>query len=247
MPIRFITFDCAGTLIRVNWQPAAFAADCVERLGLPLDRPVAESIYSRLLQTRWRTYVELNRTRDPEICDGFWKELTFDWMAQVGLEEKWFDPIVAEAWEGLYGEKSVVFSLYEDSLPALQALKERGYRVAALSNWDYSLHRVVEMLGLKPYLEQVIASLEEGIEKPEPEIFRIALSRLGAKPEETLHVGDNVIDDVQGALGAGLSAVLLERNDDLHPPAPLLPPAGRGGVPRISSLSQLTEVLDWIG
>ena len=236
MAIRFVTLDCAGTLIDVDWQPAIFAADCVERLGIPIDRPVAESAYSRLLQTRWRHYQQLNLTRDEEICDGFWRELNHDWMTQVGLDEKWEEEIWNEAWEGLYGANSRVFKLYDDSIEALEMLRERGLKLAALSNWDYSLHRVARMLGLEPLLDVVVASLEEGVEKPDPGIFEIALERLEAKPKECLHVGDNPLDDVQGAMRAGMKAVLLDRAGSTPPSRSV-----------IYGLTQIPEVLDWIG
>ena len=235
MAIRFVTLDCAGTLIDVDWQPAVFATDCVERLGIPVDRPVAESTYTRLLQTRWRHYQQLNLTRDEEICDAFWRELTHDWTVQIGLDGKWEDEIWGEAWEGLYASDSRVFKLYDDSLEALEMVRNRGLKIAALSNWDYSLHRVVRMLGLEPLLDEVVASLEEGVEKPERKIFEIAMARLGAKPSECLHVGDSPLDDVQGALGAGMKAVLLDRGGATPP--------GRGVI---YGLTQIPEVLDWI-
>lgn len=245
MPIRFVTLDCAGTLIDVNWQPAVFAADCVERLGLPLDRSDAESVYTRLLQTRWRTYRELNLTRDSGVCDGFWRELTCDWMAAVGIEERWLGPILGEAWEGLYGSNSRVFKLFGDSLPALEALESKGLTLAALSNWDYSLHRVVAMLGLRPKLKHVIASLEEGVEKPDSGLFNIMLERLDARPDEVLHVGDDPLDDVQGALRVGWHAARLDRSarSSFQPSANV-----KGGpAPVVSSLREVAEVVDWIG
>lgn len=236
MAIKFVTLDCAGTLIDVDWQPAIFATDCVERLGIPIDRPVAESTYTRLLQTRWRHYQQLNLTRDQEICDGFWRELNHDWMVQTGLDLNWEEAIWKEAWEGLYGPRSRVFKLYEDSVEALEILRKRGLKIAALSNWDYSLHRIVRMLGLEPLLDEVVASLEEGVEKPDPKIFEITLERLRAEPDECLHVGDNPLDDVQGAMGAGMKAVLLDREKGTPP--------GKGVIYR---LTEIPEVLDWIG
>lgn len=236
MPIRFVTFDCAGTLIDVDWQPAVFATDCVERLGIPVDRAVAESTYSRLLQTRWRHYQQLNLTHDEDVCDRFWRELTRDWMAQSGIETRWEDAIWNEAWDGLYGPESRVFKLFDDSLDALQAIRVTGIKVAALSNWDYSLHRVVKLLKIDSMFDVVVASLEEGVEKPEPMIFKIALERLEADPSETLHVGDSPLDDVQGARNAGMKAILLDRREQ-RPPSKTV----------ISDLRQLTEVLDWIG
>jgi putative hydrolase of the HAD superfamily len=240
-PIPFISLDCAGTLIDVDWKPAVFAVDCAERAGVPLDRPTAESNYNRLLQSRWKHYRQLNQSRDEEVGDGFWRELTRDWMDQSGIGSEWFDAIMAEAWEGLYGTESRVFRLFDGVLPALQDLKERGYRLAALSNWDYSLHRVVRMLGLEPYLEVVVASLEEGVEKPEPGIFEVLMSRLGASPGQVAHVGDDPLDDVQGALNFGCRAVLLDRG------ARIERPVWNGRASRISNLGQLPEVLEWTG
>ena len=89
--------------------------------------------------------------------------------------------------------------------------------------------------GIDSMLDVVVASLEEGVEKPEPMIFKIALDRLGADPAETLHVGDSPLDDVQGARNAGLKAILLDRRKK-GPPSKTV----------ISDLMQLTEVLDWI-
>lgn len=236
MPIRAITFDCAGTLIDVDWQPAAFATDCVERLGIPVDRALSESNYTRLLQTRWRHYQQLNLSRDEKVCDGFWQELTRDWMAQTGIDPKSEEAIWNEAWQGLYGSQSRVFKLFDDSLEALQAMKSKGLKIAAVSNWDYSLHRVLKLLKIDVLFDVVVASLEEGMEKPDPKIFQIALDRLGANASNTIHVGDSPLDDVQGARNAGLHAILLDRRIEATPSKTL-----------VSDLRQLSEVLDWIG
>jgi putative hydrolase of the HAD superfamily len=59
----------------------------------------------------------------------------------------------------------------------------------------------------------MLDSHEEGVEKPDPRLFEIALERSGAQRGETLHVGDLYHVDVQGARGAGLDAVLLDPAD----------------------------------
>jgi FMN phosphatase YigB (HAD superfamily) len=56
----------------------------------------------------------------------------------------------------------------------------------------------------------MLDSHEEGVEKPDPRLFEIALERSGARRGETLHVGDLYHVDVQGARSAGLDAVLLD-------------------------------------
>ena len=93
----------------------------------------------------------------------------------------------------------------------MERLKLAGYSLAVISNWDRSLPWVLDMYGLTGYFDMALASLVEGVEKPDPRLFEIALEKLGARADETIHVGDNPIDDVQGARSAGIHAVLLDR------------------------------------
>lgn len=209
-----ITLDAAGTLIDVRWNPVAFALECADEVGLRLESHHAASVYEHLMGTRWGHYRELNLTRDPEACDEWWRDLTRTWLERLGQDAGHVEPITRVVMRRLYEPGSEVFRLFEDTVPALEALRAQGHRLAILSNWDYSLHRVVAMLGLKPYFEAVFASLEEGPEKPDPELFQIALGRLGATPAETLHVGDHPVDDLRGAKDAGLRAILLDRGAD---------------------------------
>ncbi len=231
--LRAVTLDCAGTLVRVDWQPSRFAVECAAEAGLELEADPARGVYDRLLGSRWGHYRQLNLTRDEAVLDGFWKELTRDWLAELKVAPRWEAPGFAAAWEGLYGSTHRVFSLYDDTVEVLAMLRARGLQVAALSNWDYSLHRVLRLLGIYAAFDTVVASLEEGVEKPDPRLFAIIRERLGVEPEEAWHVGDDPIDDVQGALGAGMRATLLDRGGD-----ELLPT-------RITRLDRLAEALDW--
>ncbi|MDK3161060.1 HAD-IA family hydrolase [Kamptonema cortianum] len=102
--------------------------------------------------------------------------------------------------------------MYEDSHDALDAVEKAGLRMAVISNWDISLHRVLRMLGIYERFEVVVASLEEGVEKPDTKLFEITLDRLGLPADSCLHVGDDPLADGHGARSAGMSAVLIDRN-----------------------------------
>ncbi len=148
-----------------------------------------------------------------------------------------------EAWfEDLYRDfgSARVWAPFEDVVPALDLLQERGLRLAVVSNWDRRLHRILEDNGLHSRFEAVIVSSEIGWRKPHPEIFRRALAALDLPPGEVLHVGDSVGDDVAGARAAALRAALLDRRGakpgdgvpvlrDLHGILGLLGGAGSGG------------------
>jgi putative hydrolase of the HAD superfamily len=107
---------------------------------------------------------------------------------------------------------AIRFRPYPEVPGVLAALRERGARLAVVSNWDVSLHDVLERTGLRPLLDAVVISAELGAAKPDPAIFRAALERVGAAAGDALHVGDSLEADVEGARAAGVDAVLVARD-----------------------------------
>jgi HAD superfamily hydrolase (TIGR01509 family) len=100
-----------------------------------------------------------------------------------------------------------------DVVPALEQFRRLGLRLAVVSNSNGTLRAMLNELGLAGHLETIVDSQEEGVEKPDPALFRIALERSGARADQTLHVGDIYQVDVIGARAAGLQAVLLDPLD----------------------------------
>ncbi|MGH2983539.1 MAG: HAD family hydrolase [Solirubrobacterales bacterium] len=110
--------------------------------------------------------------------------------------------------------ESVRMNAYPDAVPALTGLRERGLRLAAVSNWDCSLGRVLERCGLAGLLAGAVSSAEAGARKPDPAIFGAALELVGCEPAEALHVGDTREEDLAGARATGIRALLLDRHGD---------------------------------
>lgn len=103
------------------------------------------------------------------------------------------------------------FSLYPETLPVLEALKQRGFIMGVLSNWEPSLSRFVKEFELDGYFAAVTSSMAEGVAKPDPILFHRALKAAGMKAEETLHVGPSIEEDVTGAMQAGIRPIWLNR------------------------------------
>ncbi len=102
-----------------------------------------------------------------------------------------------------------------ESVPAevpgvLAALGALGLRLVVVSNANGTLDAHFARLGLTPLVDLVLDSAVEGVEKPDPRLFQVALDRSGASPESTIHVGDFYHVDVVGARAAGLRAVLVD-------------------------------------
>jgi HAD superfamily hydrolase (TIGR01509 family) len=86
---------------------------------------------------------------------------------------------------------------------ACRLLKDAGLKLAVVSNWDIGLHEHLRALGLADLVGVVVTSAEAGAPKPAPQVFTLAVKRLGAAPERTVHVGDSNAD-AEGAHAAGL-------------------------------------------
>jgi HAD superfamily hydrolase (TIGR01549 family) len=136
----------------------------------------------------------------------------------------------ANVWQ-LLGPESL--GVFPDVLPALKTLKDAGYPLAVVSNWQCGLGHFVTDLGLGHAFDHVLASAEVGSVKPDPKIFNEACRLLRVPSHSVLHVGDSIVDDVDGARGAGLQPVLLSRDSD----------APESGAPIIASLDGLPQLL----
>lgn len=230
MKPKLVTFDCANTLVRVRWTPGGFALDCARAAGMELGDADRE-VYERTLRSRWPEYREINETRDPEQGDAFWRRLTVDWLEAIGQPGAKAEEVIAAAPEILYGESSDMFELFDDVLPTLDAIEQLNIPMAVISNWDYSLHRVLKNLRIHDRFVHVIASLEEGVEKPDPLLFRLTLDKFAVAPGDAVHVGDDPLDDFRGAQEFGMRAYLIDRNHE----------ESRGAI-----LSKLTDLLPYL-
>ena len=82
-----------------------------------------------------------------------------------------------------------------------------------ISNFEAWLDRLLGELGVRSSFAVRVISGIEGIEKPDPRIFELAMERAGVEPERSVYVGDNPEFDVDPALAVGMLPVLIDRRD----------------------------------
>jgi len=92
--------------------------------------------------------------------------------------------------------------LFGDSLQILRTLREAGFRLGVISDWQRGLAYFCEELGIGTFLDVVVASGELGFQKPDRRLFDVACERIGVSSREILHVGDLALD-IEGAQAAG--------------------------------------------
>jgi putative hydrolase of the HAD superfamily len=135
------------------------------------------------------------------------------------------------------------FELYDDVAPALRELDAAGLRVGLISNSHRCLASFQSHFELEGLIAGAVSSAEHGLMKPHPSIFRAALDLVSVPAEHAVMVGDSIRQDVEGALAAGMRAILLHRSADAHPRSSELTTQG---VPVIRSLADLPSTIEKI-
>ncbi len=127
--------------------------------------------------------------------------------------------------------RSESYRLYDDVVPTLDRLRRAGFVLGVISNWEDWLERLLVDLAIHDYFEVTVVSGSAGVEKPNPQIFQLALEAASARADEAVHIGDNPTDDVAGAASVGIRGILLDRGDRF---APVLPkPADEEHAPEL--------------
>jgi beta-phosphoglucomutase len=216
-----VIFDVGGTFIGFHdWMPFG---EFLSGAGLPATDDDARRFHRQVLST-------ISAERDRAGGLGAHGEELYSWWRGV-FARVWpgrpdlADEMARWLFAGRFDR------LFSDVLPALEALRSLGMPIGVISNFGMHLDDVLRRFGLLGYFEFVIVSAAVGVAKPDRRIFDLAVSQAGKPRHRLLYVGDHIGDDVEGAQGAGLDAVLIDRG-------------GRHAgafCPRISSLLDLVR------
>lgn len=220
--MRALLLDCMGTLLHLDAPVPRLRAGLADRLGVR----VSEAEAGRALRAEVAHYrAHHDEARDADSLAALRRDCARVLAAELpGGEGLDVEVVTATLLEALR------FAPFPDAAPALRAARERGVRVAVVSNWDVSLHDALAAAGLADLVDAAVSSAEAGAAKPDPAIFRRALDLLDAAPTEAVHAGDSLEHDVAGARAAGVQAVLVDRAGD----------GGPADVRRVRSLAELT-------
>lgn len=217
MPVgKLALWDFDGTLAHRPgmWSGTLVEVAAAEAPHLPL---TADAIRPHL-----RTGFPWNRPDEPHPhlsdADAWWAALHPAMAAAyqaVGVPSE-----TAGALAGRVRERYLAldaWQLFEDAVPALARLTQAGWQHVIVSNHTPELAELVDALGIGHHFLACVNSATVGYEKPRREIYDAALAVAPAAAEVVM-VGDNPVADVQGAAGAGIPALLVDRREDQRTP-----------------------------
>lgn len=227
---RAVFFDAGETLVHPSPSFPGLFASVVTREGHPRDVADITGGLSLVSDEFVRAAVEEELwTTSPERSKRFW----------LGVYDRFLDVLRIPNGDGLtetlYREFTDIgnYAAFDDVVPTLERLRAAGYLLGVISNFEPWLEELLERLELTALLPVRVVSGLEGVEKPDPAIFRMALERSGLEPGETVYVGDIPDFDVVPSGALGMFPVLIDRRER-HP--------AHAGA-RLTDLRQLPDLL----
>ena len=214
-PLDCVLFDAGDTLLAPapSFQGRFVAVAAAH--GLPLEEAAVDAaIAAAVRAVEWPSdWTDPATQRGFRM--GFYQEvLTTLGHADDGLE-------LAEALFASFSDPAG-YQLFDDVRPALEELAGRGVTLGVVSNFEPWLADILALQEIDHLFATVAISGVLGVAKPDPEIFKAALTEAGADPEATVHVGDQPVNDVAAARAVGITPVLIDRfarypePDDAH-------------------------------
>jgi len=237
--IQAVLFDLGGTLFYDDpdaWERTYARADKAlwDSLNASGVRASPEIVFGRedgLLHY----YYELRATglEEPGAA-GVLKEL----LTKRGIP--FSEASLTKALGAMYAVTQTNWRLEDDAIPALEKMRTAGIRQGIISNGsdDANARRLLEKGHLERYFESVLTSAAFGRRKPDPSIFQAALAELGARPEESVMVGDSYDADIAGAQAVGMQTIWITRRVRQLPAAP-----GMRAQTKVGSLAEIPALV----
>jgi len=229
-PLRLLCLDVGGTLLEERIPRWGIYAEIGAAQGLPSTPDEMRELMREAHVSLPRELDGAFRYSDPWF-EAFIRRIFGE---RLGGSAQQVAEITEEAFRRF--ETAETFRLFPGVRGFLDRLRERGVRLAVVSNWSARLPHVLEAVGIADRFDAVLCSALEGTEKPDPELFLRAMERLGIEPRATRHVGDQPRYDVVGARAAGIEPVWIRHSGPEGPP-------GYDDVLRVGSFAELEEAL----
>jgi putative hydrolase of the HAD superfamily len=233
MDVDAVFFDAGETLLYPHPSFAELFAEVLRAEGHRVDPARVQEVISASSRSL-NEFLTSDEARlwstSPERSRAMWDRLYRSFLTELGVADA-HDRLV----DALYRRFRDVatYRLHPDALPVLRRLRGTGLTVGLISNFEDWLEQLLEVLKVQDFFDVTVISGIEGVEKPDAEIFRIALERAGAAPERSVYVGDNPVFDTDAARAVGMIPVLIDRAGR-HPDADAI---------RITSLEDLPGAL----
>jgi putative hydrolase of the HAD superfamily len=209
--IKGIFFDLFNTLITYDPPREETQINLLKKHGISITKKaISPAIKAGDEYFYSENSKSLIKNRPSEEQKVFWYEYQERILRQAGVEP---DPELVNDVLRELGQVKYKMAPFNDVLPVLEKLNHNNYKLGIISNIDRDINPMCEEMGFSPFLDIILTSHQTGLYKPAPEIFQLACEETGVDLKQALYVGDQYQIDVVGAEKAGMTGVLVDRDD----------------------------------
>ncbi|HML94310.1 MAG TPA: HAD-IA family hydrolase [Thermodesulfobacteriota bacterium] len=209
--ITTIFFDAADTLFFIKEGLGNTYAGVARKYGADPDTAALRRAFSKAFRNAPPlAFGGVSGEERKGLEKDWWKKVVTDVYTEVGMFPG-FDEHFDELFEVFRTE---AWTLFPETVPVLESLKSRCYKLGIISNFDSRVYDVMERLGIYDYFDTFVISSEAGFAKPSHGIYLAALEKAGVDPGESIHVGDDLRNDFHGPRALGIRAILLDREGE---------------------------------
>ncbi|WP_018752689.1 HAD family hydrolase [Paenibacillus sanguinis] len=199
--IRYVWFDLGYTLVKTNREEVYLQT--LQGLGVTKTLNEITLAYHLADKLFMREFQGVLGKDSRSYMPWYIGVLNYYLQLSLPIEE------VLEIHRTMLKERATGWRAFPYSKPTLRYLKELGYGIGLISNWNNTARDVLRRNQLDEELDVIVISSELELEKPDPAIFVHALQKAGVTAEESLYVGDNYYDDYIGSSQVGMSCLLI--------------------------------------
>ncbi len=202
MRVRAVLFDLGGTLI--DHKDFDGWTDLARRFFLDFD---ADELRHAFLEVEEEMDVRPPSGSGEAALAEFWRRT----LSRASGKE--VDEATTLKFQAAVHETELPVRLYSDTRRCLDILRaqRRALGVVSNSRSEEAVRRILERVGILDYFSRIVSSGTEGVEKPNPDIFRRALARMNVPAAEAVYVGNLARTDAKAAAAAGMHGVWLNR------------------------------------
>ncbi len=212
-----ILLDAMGTLVHLDEPVPRLRAALAEHAGIDVDLPTAAAA----LKAEIAFYrAHLHTAVDGPSLDALRARCAAAMRPALPAADATDEELTVALLAGIR------FAPYPEVPATLAALREDGWALVVVSNWDVSLDEVLVETGLRERVDGVVTSVAAGAAKPDGAAFARGLALARVPAAAAWHAGDDLLADVEGARRAGIRPVLVNRDGDGPPPPPDVPVVG---------------------
>ena len=207
MEIKHIFFDLDHTLWDFEKNSNLTFKQLFETHQLEIELEAFLAVYSPINFEYWKRYRE-ERVSKEDLRYGRLKD-TFD-----ALNFNVSDELIHQLSYDYIAVLPYHNHLFEGVFELLDYLKSK-YTLHIITNGFEEVQNLkLEKSGIIKYFDEVVTSESVGVKKPNPRVFMYALDKVGATPENSIMVGDNLEADIIGALNCGITSIHFNLNDE---------------------------------